>query len=108
MTVVSITDTSLKLGADEISDKVSAWRLDRVGRDVPTLVLELVAHEDIGLPLFEGYANVRVAMEGPTVEEFLNAVDAGELEAMVLERDDLDRSGIAVALDILREMAPRA
>ena len=108
MTAVSITETALKLGADEISDRVSAWRLDRVGRDVPTLVLELAAQDGNADPIFEGYANVRIATGEPTVEEFLAAIDAETLEREILERDDMDRSPIAVALTILRELAANA
>lgn len=105
MATVHLSDRIL-IDGEDVSDQVTAWRLDRVGRDVPTLVLELNAGTTG--PFFDGIANVRVARVDPSVMEFLNAVDPVELEKMIFERDDMDRSPIAVALELLKELAPDA
>ena len=95
----------LTLDGVDISDSVLAWQLQQVGRDVPTVTLELrpnLAEPDA--VLFEGYVNVRIASQGPDLREFLAAVDGEELTRLMPEGDMSELVG-ASALRVLRELA---
>jgi len=108
VSVVELSDRVVVDGTD-ITDQVSAWRLDRVGRDVPTIVLELNpgVTEDADHVWWIGYANVRVATTGPDIGEFLSALDAEEVERMMLETSDMNESVGAAALRVLRDLASK-
>lgn len=81
---------------------VVAWRLDHLCGAVPQLVLQLV---DRGPGMeFEGTAEVVVGVPpdaGPAAAEFLQAMDAGELERAALSRLDLDSSPHALTRAML-------
>jgi hypothetical protein len=102
MATIVLGDHLIIDGVD-VTESCLAWQLQQVGRDVPTVTLELRPGADS--VLFNGYANVRVATQGLDAVEFLAAVDAEELEKSMLESID-EPAGVA-ALRVLRDLASK-
>ena len=106
--MVSLSDRVILDGVD-VTHLVTNWRVDRIGRDVPTVILELVPHmTDVEGVVFEGLANVRIGVEEPGLLSFLNSIDIDQLEKMVLTEGDMSVSPIAGALEILKRLAINA
>jgi hypothetical protein len=90
---------------EDITKLVSAYRLEAVQGDVPMVILELKPGVDGSTAVFDGIANIRIGVEGPTPLEFLEAIDPDTLQEQVLTTGDFTKSPIADALDILRDLA---
>jgi hypothetical protein len=104
---VHFTPSRLMLDGEDITESVKAWRVETIGRDVPTVVLELKADVDTDDPLFVGLANVRIARDEPGVVDFLNSIDPEELNRASLETGDMSMSPMAAALEVLKGWAVR-
>lgn len=105
MATVELSDHVIVNGTD-LTEDVTAWRLEQFGRDTPTVTLELKPGVyDPDSVIWSGYANIRVATPGLDAVEFLAAVDAEELEKAMLESID-EPAGVA-ALRVLRDLASK-
>jgi hypothetical protein len=90
---------------EDITAMVAAYRLEAVQGDVPMVILELKPGVDGSTAVFDGIANIRIGVDGPTPLEFLEAIDPEVLQEQVLTTFDSSQSPIACAVDILRDLA---
>lgn len=108
MAVIELGENVILIDGVDVTASVSAWRLDRVGNDVPTIVLEMVPGAvDRDTAFWSGYTNVRFATPGIDVSEFLAAVDGEQLTKMMLEEGDMSEDVGPAALRALRGLAQR-
>lgn len=106
MPTIEIGPNRVVLDNHDVTKLVFGYTLQARAGDTPIVVLELrrgLGEQEVAF--FEGFANVRIAQEEPTVLEFLQAIDPHELDRMVVEEGDMDESFAISALTVLKRLA---